>query len=188
MVAEFHVVVRRGRCGTRQTERRFAEEVDDLISNFAIKGFQDARLIQHDAREGLPGELVQPLIVRNVDAVAQILRALADCDRHAKLHALGGSLRGYGERRENQHHAALCLDDLACPFELDRGLAEPAVGKDRRPPLRQRPAHNVLLEPVELRVQLVERYLQTCGVERLRTLSRDKCFVIDHFYSPFREK
>ena len=87
-----------------------------------------------------------------------------------------------GKGRQDNDTPARLAANLACPFKLLQGLAQPAVLKQCRPPLLHRPLDDVLL-PIEkrggdrVRVEAVRCCPSDLGQNELRII----VFCLFHF-------
>ncbi len=127
MISKLHVIVWGGGRGASEPVSYHGRKFNNQISSRAGIVFQDAGLVTANALELASIEQMQPLIVRDVDARANVRLRFAKRDFNTKLFSLSNMLMRDAEWRENQDIATSCLDDLLRPDELLWGFSEAAV-------------------------------------------------------------
>lgn len=150
MVRQLRDVVR-ARC-RRATEAiaRVLERLNQRRPRLAVERLQDAGLIEDDRLEGGGVELLQPFVVRDDDLMPDHVGLLARIDHvDPELGRLADRLLSHTERRENQRRHI----ERMCPSDLHERLPQPAVSKDSRPTLPERPAHQLRLPLIQIRRQ-----------------------------------
>ncbi|WP_184331730.1 hypothetical protein [Rhizobium phaseoli] len=105
MVAEFHEVVRRRRCGCCQPERDAVAGFDKFIAIVAGFGLENAALVEDYAGEPIEVKMLDLLVVGDVDARAYVGLGPNMARRNAEFLSLAHHLRGHRERSEVQNIA-----------------------------------------------------------------------------------
>ena len=147
VVAEFHVVVRRGSSSAGELVGRFAEHSDYLVAYLSGKALDNAAFVQNYRCKLRRHELVQLFVICNVHRIGgHVSLRSADVHPDPELFALALGLRRYRQRRHYQDFTACPVAYLFSPFELHCGLSVAAVREYRRTALRQRPLYNVALK------------------------------------------
>ena len=146
MLPQLRVVIRRWRSRAAEPVRRILESLRQRLPRLPLKGLQDTALIQHHPGKLDALKVFQLLVVRDEYAgTIHIIPAAHHLRGDAKLARLCLRLPRHRKRRQDQHTSPRMLCHLMRPLQLLDRLPQPAVLKERSPPLPDRPADHVLL-------------------------------------------
>lgn len=145
MVAKFRPIVRRRRRRGAELVGCRREHLEQRLQSLRRVVLDDARLVENDTAKARHVKLVQSVVVRDRDAIANVC-AVASM-RHANADALSfiHRLLGHCERCQNQYVAARLTMDCIGPGQLHAALAEAGIGEDRRSSAPQRPCRKIAL-------------------------------------------